>query len=119
MVDEVGDGLFGAVGSGLTELIVLAEQLNVNRVFSYSECGEKEGGAASGGGFDSDCVVDSTLFIVEYCLTEEKLQSRNYKEKVSKLRKNSGRKWRFYAAKVLVALELPSHVGNRLQRPET
>ncbi|KAJ4967534.1 hypothetical protein NE237_019383 [Protea cynaroides] len=58
MVDEVGDGLFGAVGSGLAKLIVLAEQLNGNRVFSYSECGEKEGGAtAGGGGFDSYCVV--------------------------------------------------------------
>ncbi|KAJ4974483.1 hypothetical protein NE237_007657 [Protea cynaroides] len=58
MVDEVGDGLFGAVGLGLAELIVLAKQLNVNQVFSYSECGEKEGEAAtSGGGFDSDCVV--------------------------------------------------------------
>ncbi|KAJ4973924.1 hypothetical protein NE237_007098 [Protea cynaroides] len=58
MVDEVGDGLFGAVGSGLAGLIVLAEQLNVNRVFSYSECGEKEGAAGGGGGgFDSDCVV--------------------------------------------------------------
>ncbi|KAJ4982280.1 hypothetical protein NE237_033117 [Protea cynaroides] len=36
MVDEVGDGLFGAVGSGLAELVVLAEQLNVNWVFSYN-----------------------------------------------------------------------------------
>ncbi|KAJ4977084.1 hypothetical protein NE237_002190 [Protea cynaroides] len=58
MVDEVGDGLFGAVGSGLAELIVLVEQLNNNWVFSYSECGEKEGGATAGGsGFDSNCVV--------------------------------------------------------------
>ncbi|KAJ4958899.1 hypothetical protein NE237_026010 [Protea cynaroides] len=59
MVDEVGDGLFDVVGSGLAELIVLVEQLNVSRVFSYSECGEKEGGAAAdGGGFDSNCVCD-------------------------------------------------------------
>ncbi|KAJ9708293.1 hypothetical protein PVL29_000380 [Vitis rotundifolia] len=47
--DEVEDGLLGAVGSGLASLIVLAEQLNLNRVFSY-RYGE-DGGAAS------DCVV--------------------------------------------------------------
>ncbi|XP_043701969.1 E3 ubiquitin-protein ligase RHA2A-like [Telopea speciosissima] len=52
MVDEVvDDGLFAPVGSGLAGLIVLAEQLNVNRVFSYS-------GEQDGGGFDFvDCVV--------------------------------------------------------------
>ncbi|KAK9277290.1 hypothetical protein L1049_006830 [Liquidambar formosana] len=47
---EVDDGLLGAVGSGLAGLIVLAEQLNMNRVFSYS----------FGNGDDrpgSDCVV--------------------------------------------------------------
>ncbi|XP_042504792.1 E3 ubiquitin-protein ligase RHA2A-like [Macadamia integrifolia] len=63
-VDEVaGDGHFGPVGSGLAGLIVLAEQLNVNRVFSYSEHGEEETagagvGGCGNGGFDFvDCVV--------------------------------------------------------------
>ncbi|KAJ4959781.1 hypothetical protein NE237_019691 [Protea cynaroides] len=58
MVDEVGDGLFGAVGSNLTGLIILAEQLNVNRVFSYSDYGEEEAvHGGGGGGFDLECVV--------------------------------------------------------------
>ena len=47
--DEVEDGLLGAVGSGLASLIVLAEQLNLNRVFSYRY--GVDGGAAP------DCVV--------------------------------------------------------------
>lgn len=33
--DNVDDGLLGAVGSGLAGLMVLAEQLNLNRVSSY------------------------------------------------------------------------------------
>ncbi|XP_059655453.1 E3 ubiquitin-protein ligase RHA2A [Cornus florida] len=49
--DEVDEGLLGAVGSGLSGLILLAEQLNLNRVFSY-RYGE-DGGATAG----SDCVV--------------------------------------------------------------
>ncbi|KAJ4960585.1 hypothetical protein NE237_020495 [Protea cynaroides] len=58
MVDEVGDGLFGVVGSNLTGLIILAEQLNVNRVFSYSDYGEEEAARGRrGGGFDLECVV--------------------------------------------------------------
>lgn len=47
--DPVDDGFLGAVGSGLAGLIVLAEQLNLNRVSSYPYC--------SGGGGTSDCVV--------------------------------------------------------------
>ena len=43
-IDDVG-----ILGSGLASLIVLAEQLNLNKVFSYRYCG--------GGGEDSDCVV--------------------------------------------------------------
>ncbi|KAJ9163302.1 hypothetical protein P3X46_022983 [Hevea brasiliensis] len=50
----IDDGLLGSTGSGLGGLIVLAEQLNINRVFSYKYC--------CGGGDDSnkggsDCVV--------------------------------------------------------------
>lgn len=47
--DPVDDGLLGAVGSGLAGLIVLADQLNVNRAVSYPYYAES---AAS-----SDCVV--------------------------------------------------------------
>lgn len=43
----VGVGPFGAVGSGLSGLVLLAEQLNVHRVFT---CSGSEGGS-------SDCVV--------------------------------------------------------------
>ncbi|GKV53978.1 hypothetical protein SLEP1_g60489 [Rubroshorea leprosula] len=46
-VDEVG-----LLGSGLASLIVLTEQLNLNRVFSYSYCCD-----ANNGGGSSDCVV--------------------------------------------------------------
>ncbi|XP_010249389.1 PREDICTED: E3 ubiquitin-protein ligase RHA2A-like [Nelumbo nucifera] len=49
-VDEVGDGLLGAVGSGLAGLIVLADQLDVSRVSSYCS-------ADDGDGIESDCVV--------------------------------------------------------------
>ncbi|PON73750.1 43kDa postsynaptic protein [Parasponia andersonii] len=49
--DPVDDGLLAsAVGSGLAGLIVLAEQLNLNRVSSYGYGG---GGGVGG----SDCVV--------------------------------------------------------------
>ncbi|OAY31391.1 E3 ubiquitin-protein ligase RHA2A [Manihot esculenta] len=50
----VDDGL---VGSGLAGLIVLAEQLNLNRVFSYRYCcgGGDDFNSANKGG--SDCVV--------------------------------------------------------------
>lgn len=47
--DEVEDGLLGAVGSGLASLIVLAEQLNLNRVVSYRY--------GDDGSPASDCVV--------------------------------------------------------------
>ncbi|KAG8492893.1 hypothetical protein CXB51_010273 [Gossypium anomalum] len=44
-IDDVG-----VLGSGLASLIVLAEQLNLNKAFSYQYCG-------GGGGKGSDCVV--------------------------------------------------------------
>ena len=48
--DEIDEEILGAMGSGLAGLIVLAEQLNLNRVFSYRYyCGDDEAG--------SDCVV--------------------------------------------------------------
>ncbi|XP_059636178.1 E3 ubiquitin-protein ligase RHA2A-like [Cornus florida] len=48
--DEVDEGLLGAVGSGLSSLILLAEQLNLDWVFSYRY---GEDGTTAG----SDCVV--------------------------------------------------------------
>ncbi|XP_010279400.1 PREDICTED: E3 ubiquitin-protein ligase RHA2A-like [Nelumbo nucifera] len=50
-VEEVGDGLLGAVGSGLAGLIVLADQLKVNGGVS-SYCGSDDGE-----GTELDCVV--------------------------------------------------------------
>ncbi|XP_057961704.1 E3 ubiquitin-protein ligase RHA2A [Malania oleifera] len=52
VADEVDEGLFGPVGSGLTSLIVLAEQLNFNRVVSF-----RYGGDGDPGGVGGDCVV--------------------------------------------------------------
>ncbi|EEF36093.1 E3 ubiquitin-protein ligase RHA2A [Ricinus communis] len=58
--------LIDSMGSGLSSLIVLAEQLNVNRLFSYRyrSCGGNDdnhnrggAGAGAGGGGGSDCVV--------------------------------------------------------------
>lgn len=50
--DELDDGRM--LGSGLSGLIVLSEQLNLNRVFSYSyDCGGGGGDGSSG----SECVV--------------------------------------------------------------
>ena len=49
----VDEGLLGPVGSGLTGLIVLADQLNRNRAFSYPySTSSSDGGVGS-----SDCVV--------------------------------------------------------------
>ncbi|CAK9172361.1 unnamed protein product [Ilex paraguariensis] len=48
--EGIDEGLFDAVGSGLAGLIVLSEQLNLNRVFSYRFGGEDD---RTG----SDCVV--------------------------------------------------------------
>ncbi|KAJ7943084.1 E3 ubiquitin-protein ligase RHA2A [Quillaja saponaria] len=50
----VDDGLLSAVGSGLAGLIVLSEQLNLNRLFSY-RYDTVSGG--DGGPHGSDCVV--------------------------------------------------------------
>ncbi|XP_048318971.1 E3 ubiquitin-protein ligase RHA2A [Ziziphus jujuba] len=52
--DHVDDGLFGAVGSGLAGLIVLADQLNLNRLFSYRYSIVDSG---ADGSCSSDCVV--------------------------------------------------------------
>uniref|UniRef100_A0A5B7AIS0 Putative E3 ubiquitin-protein ligase RHA2A n=1 Tax=Davidia involucrata TaxID=16924 RepID=A0A5B7AIS0_DAVIN len=41
--DDVDEGLLGAVGSGLAGLIVMAEQLNLNRVFSYRYSSDERG----------------------------------------------------------------------------
>ncbi|KAF2310893.1 hypothetical protein GH714_018217 [Hevea brasiliensis] len=50
----VHDDLLGSMGSGLAGLIVLAEQLNLNRVFSYRYCCGRGDGTNKG---ESDCVV--------------------------------------------------------------
>ncbi|XP_062110009.1 E3 ubiquitin-protein ligase RHA2A-like [Humulus lupulus] len=50
-VDDGASGFLGAVGSGLAGLIVLANQLNLNRAYSYPYRSD----ASCGGG--SDCVV--------------------------------------------------------------
>ncbi|KAJ4848986.1 hypothetical protein Tsubulata_018725 [Turnera subulata] len=54
---NVDDGLLDSMGSGLAGLIVLAEQLNLNRVFSYryTTTTTTAGAPRKGGG--SDCVV--------------------------------------------------------------
>ncbi|KAJ8564745.1 hypothetical protein K7X08_001205 [Anisodus acutangulus] len=48
---QIEDTLYDAVGSGLTGLVMLAEQLNLNRVFSYTF--DDQGDEAAG----SSCVV--------------------------------------------------------------
>ncbi|KAA8529097.1 hypothetical protein F0562_034104 [Nyssa sinensis] len=48
--EDIDGGLLGAVGSGLAGLIVLAEQLNLNRAFSYRYSSNDIGAG-------SDCVV--------------------------------------------------------------
>ncbi|KAK4373328.1 hypothetical protein RND71_008712 [Anisodus tanguticus] len=48
---QIEDTLYVAVGSGLTGLVMLAEQLNLNRVFSYTF--DDQGDEAAG----SSCVV--------------------------------------------------------------
>ncbi|KAL5553049.1 hypothetical protein UlMin_040450 [Ulmus minor] len=51
--DPVDDGVLASVGSGLAGLIVLADQLNLNRAFSYRYSDDRRCGGESG----SDCVV--------------------------------------------------------------
>ncbi|XP_021614969.1 E3 ubiquitin-protein ligase RHA2A [Manihot esculenta] len=50
----IDDGLLASMGSSLAGLIVLAEQLNLNRVFSYRYCC---GGGDDNNKVGSDCVV--------------------------------------------------------------
>ncbi|XP_027096300.2 E3 ubiquitin-protein ligase RHA2A-like [Coffea arabica] len=52
---HVDDASCDAVGSGLTGIIMLAEQLKLNRAFSYRLAGDGAAGCGSGSG--SDCVV--------------------------------------------------------------
>ncbi|KAL6982425.1 E3 ubiquitin-protein ligase [Sarracenia purpurea var. burkii] len=51
--DEVDEGMLGAAGSQLAGLIVLAEQLNLNREFSFQYAGVCKDDEPPG----SDCVV--------------------------------------------------------------
>ncbi|KAJ8769085.1 hypothetical protein K2173_000203 [Erythroxylum novogranatense] len=54
-IQTVDDGLLSSMGSGLAGMIVLAEQLKLNRLLSYKYCRVEGGGGEDRGA--SDCVV--------------------------------------------------------------
>nr|XP_009607425.1 E3 ubiquitin-protein ligase RHA2A-like [Nicotiana tomentosiformis] len=56
--DQFDDSLYEAVGSGLTGVTFLAEQLNLNRLLSYYYQGDEKTGSGSG-----TCVVCLNRFV--------------------------------------------------------